>query len=87
VFQLASWTDLFAPEATLVAELEPSSLLPAHYNQTFTFYNFTFNPAISLYNFLSKIYRALHFARPTALSITWTSGSGNSSASLLPVHH
>ena len=48
----------------------------AHSNSTNNLYNLTFNPVISFYNFLNKIYQALHFASPTSLSLSRTSGSG-----------
>ena len=48
----------------------------ARSNLTNNPYNLTFNLVISFYNFLDKIYRALHFASPTSLNLSRTSGSG-----------
>ena len=63
-------------EATLVAEPRLLGLLLLRTNLTNNPYNLTFNLVISFYNFLDKIYRALHFASPTSLNLSRTSGSG-----------
>jgi hypothetical protein len=58
------------------AEIARPPAAAAHSNLTNNPYNLTFNLVISFYNFLNKIYRALHFASPTSLNLSRTSGSG-----------
>ena len=58
------------------AEIARPPAAAAHSNLTNNPYNLTFNLVISFYNFLDKIYRALHFASPTSLNLSRTSGSG-----------